>query len=102
MSLSAVYEQTTGLSGYVKDASGAAVPQAALKITNILTNVARTETTSGDGVYSFPSLEPGKYAMHVEAPREPVLSCSHRSERGGAETPVSGGLFQSVEPCKFQ
>jgi hypothetical protein len=68
MSLSVVYAQTSGLSGYVKDASGAAVPQAVLKITNVRTNVARTGTTSGDGVYSFPALEPGQYAMHVEAP----------------------------------
>src|SRR6185312_13211799 len=59
--------QTAGLSGYVKDASAAAVPQAVLKITNVLTNVTRTGSTNADGVYSFPSLEPGKYAMHVEA-----------------------------------
>ena len=66
-SVSILSAQTSGLSGYVKDASAAAVPQAVLKITNVLTNVTRSGSTNADGVYSFPSLEPGKYAMHVEA-----------------------------------
>ncbi|HEX4484727.1 MAG TPA: TonB-dependent receptor [Terriglobales bacterium] len=53
--------------GSVTDASGALVSGAKVSITNTGTNVARTLTTNDAGEYSAPSLEPGKYAITVEA-----------------------------------
>ncbi len=48
------------LSGSVRDASGGAVPGAALTITNQATNAAQSATTAADGTYSV-SLPPGTY-----------------------------------------
>jgi len=53
--------------GSVTDSSGAVVSGAKVTITNIGTNVARSLTTNEAGEYSAPSLEPGKYAITVEA-----------------------------------
>ena len=59
--------QTAQLTGFVKDPSDALIPGAMLRITNELTNVSRTIQTNETGFYSFSSLEPGQYRMHVEA-----------------------------------
>lgn len=55
------------VSGVVKDASGALVPQAEVKIINIDTNVTQTVHTSSDAVYSFLSLPVGHYRLEVRA-----------------------------------
>src|SRR5205085_9785351 len=53
--------------GNVLDSSGAAVPNAAITLTNQDTGVVRTATSSADGVYNVPSLVPGKYTVEVRA-----------------------------------
>jgi hypothetical protein len=60
---------TTGaLTGTVKDASGAVVPNAAVTVTSIATGQARTATTSVNGTYTVGFLAPGDYRAKFEAP----------------------------------
>src|SRR6202035_5606693 len=51
---------TGTIAGVVRDPSGAAVSGARLTVVNVATRIARTETTSEQGDYSFPSLAPGE------------------------------------------
>src|SRR5260370_32274765 len=66
-----VNAQTTGLgtiSGAVTDTSGAMVPQAKVKITNLATGVSRDSVTNGTGYYEVGALIPGKYKILVSKP----------------------------------
>jgi hypothetical protein len=55
------------LTGTVTDPSGAAVPNANVKATNVSTNqISETKSTS-DGVYTIPLLEPGVYNIEAAA-----------------------------------
>src|SRR5216683_4753484 len=56
------------LQGFVKDASGAVVPNASVTARNPLTNVSRTTTTNDEGLYRIVNLPPGDYEITVEAP----------------------------------
>jgi hypothetical protein len=60
---------TGSIVGVIRDPSGAAVPGASLKVVNLATNIARTETSSGQGDYSFPALMPSEYEATVEVER---------------------------------
>ncbi|MEO8372627.1 MAG: carboxypeptidase-like regulatory domain-containing protein [Candidatus Solibacter sp.] len=65
----AVYSQTFTASvlGVVSDASGAAIPNAAVTATNVATNV-HTETRSDStGRYLLPQLQPGAYRVDAMA-----------------------------------
>ena len=53
--------------GTITDPSGAVVPNAELQITNLSTSVVRTAATNSTGLYTAPSLSPGKYELHVSA-----------------------------------
>src|SRR2546426_5875157 len=53
--------------GGVQDATGAAVPGAAVTITNMETNQARKVVTTGVGGYSLPNVLPGPYRLVVQA-----------------------------------
>ncbi len=66
---SALYAQVTSgnLVGVVHDSSGAAVPNAAVAIRNMATNVSVTVRTNGQGEYRASSLLPGTYAVEVTA-----------------------------------
>src|SRR3989442_3480172 len=55
------------ISGVVVDTSGAVVPGATVRITNVNTNVAVTLTTNSAGVYVATSLNPGVYNVEAEA-----------------------------------
>jgi hypothetical protein len=57
---------TSRLSGVVSDANGAAVSGAKVTLTNEATGVSLTQVTTSGGVYSFPSLIPGRYSITVE------------------------------------
>jgi hypothetical protein len=54
------------ISGIVKDQAGAAVPGATVTVTSVATNRRRVATSSGEGVYTAPSLLPGEYRVDVE------------------------------------
>jgi hypothetical protein len=55
-----------GVSGTVKDVSGAVIPNATIHATNIDTGVRTTVTTNGSGFYSFPQLTIGRYTIAIE------------------------------------
>jgi hypothetical protein len=57
---------TASISGTVTDASGATVVKATVTATNVDTGVATTQTTNGQGYYSFQSLPLGKYTIEVQ------------------------------------
>ncbi len=54
--------------GTVFDASGAAIPNATVTITNTATGVATKTTSTSAGDYSVPTLDPGIYTVVVTAP----------------------------------
>jgi hypothetical protein len=55
-----------GITGTVRDTSGAAIPGATVTVTNTATRGMRNTTTNEEGLYSFPSLPPGTYELKVE------------------------------------
>ncbi len=55
------------LRGLVQDPSSAAIPNASLTITNRMTGIQQKTTTNRDGVFNFPSVEPGEYTVAVNA-----------------------------------
>lgn len=66
---SALYGQTFGgLTGQIKDPSGASIGGAAITIVNTATNAKRVAETNESGIYDFPSLAPGLYSVRVEKP----------------------------------
>src|SRR6266851_1371560 len=54
------------IAGAATDSSGAAVAEAQVTLTNLGTSEKRTQTTGGDGLYSFVNLFPGRYKIDVE------------------------------------
>lgn len=60
--------QTFGsVTGTVRDSAGAVIVGAKVTAQNIATGVSRTVLSNSDGIYSFPTLEPGSYSITVEA-----------------------------------
>ena len=61
-------EQSTSgsVSGNVRDTNGAAVPEAAVTITNPATNVSQTPTTNEEGIFNFSQLSPATYKVEVD------------------------------------
>ena len=53
--------------GYVRDASGAAVPNATVTLTNTASNVAKTVMTDNEGRYEFASVPIGNYRVDSQA-----------------------------------
>lgn len=56
----------SNLTGVVQDGSDAAIPGVSLRLTNIGTGAARTETTDGTGFYRFTLLDYGTYRLEAE------------------------------------
>ena len=54
------------ITGTVTDATGAAVPGAAVTLTNEGTGATQTVTTGADGLYTFVNLNPGEYRIDAE------------------------------------
>lgn len=77
-----LYAQNTGsILGTVHDVSGAAIPAAAVSVTNVATGTVRTFQTLDAGDYEVPSLPPGTYAISV-------------TKAGFATTSLSGIVLQ--------
>lgn len=55
------------ITGQITDQSGAVVPNATVKVTNVATNVTTLWKTNGAGVYVASSLNPGTYKVEAEA-----------------------------------
>ncbi|MFN7932546.1 MAG: carboxypeptidase regulatory-like domain-containing protein, partial [Bryobacteraceae bacterium] len=58
---------TSRIVGLITDPTGAAVPNAKVKLTNELTNVSFESTSSASGNYQFDSVQIGTYRIEVEA-----------------------------------
>lgn len=58
---------TGTFSGQVIDASGAAVPNAAVKVTEQETGIVTSKQTAPDGYFTVPLLKPGIYSIEVSA-----------------------------------
>lgn len=54
---------TGTITGIVADSTGAVVPNATVKLVNVNTGLENTGTASGDGIYTFTLLQPGKYTV---------------------------------------
>jgi hypothetical protein len=55
-----------GVQGAVTDSTGAVVPGATVTLMNKETSLSRSATTTNNGLYSIPSLPPGRYSLTVE------------------------------------
>jgi hypothetical protein len=55
------------LTGHITDQAGAAVPGATVTVKNQQTNEEKTTTTSAEGNYTVPLLQPGNYTVTVQA-----------------------------------
>ncbi|MDR3741470.1 MAG: TonB-dependent receptor [Terracidiphilus sp.] len=53
------------MDGVVADASGGVLPDCTVTLTNAGTGVKLTTETNDDGVYAFPSLQPGSYDLEI-------------------------------------
>ena len=80
------------ITGTVKDASGAAVPGAAVKAVNTATNLQVTEKTDASGLFLVPNLPAGTYK--VDFSKEGFTTESHTEilVNGGRTTTVDGSL----------
>ena len=58
---------TGSILGAVTDSAGATLSGAAVTVTNVRTNDARTTTTNSDGLFNVPQLLPGQYNVSVSA-----------------------------------
>ena len=58
---------TATLTGLVKDATGAVVPDVKVTATNTNTNLSREATTDTSGTYRIPALNPGPYRLDAVA-----------------------------------
>jgi hypothetical protein len=68
LSLASAAQTNTGtITGEVYDATKAVVAGARVRVTNVATNITQEATTTGAGVFSAPSLQPGTYRVTVEA-----------------------------------
>src|SRR5438309_3165710 len=59
---------TGTFSGQVKDATGAAIPNAAVKVTEQETGIVTSKQSASDGYFTVPLLKPGIYSIEVSAP----------------------------------
>src|SRR5438045_5098450 len=53
--------------GTVRDPNDAVVPSAKVTVTNTANGVAQEATSSEDGTYTVPNLQPGKYRVTIDA-----------------------------------
>ena len=90
------------LLGTVTDATGAVVPSAAVKATEVNTGTSHNGSTSAAGTYSIPYLAPGNYTVEITANgfkkfiREGVLVSVDLSVRVDAALEV-GGVTEAVK-----
>lgn len=60
--------QTASITGTVKDATGAVVPQTRITAQNVPTNAPRTVVTDDSGIYRITNLAPGTHDVLIEKP----------------------------------
>src|SRR5258708_34354138 len=57
---------TARLSGVLSDPAGKSIPGATVTISNLATGVQRITMSNGDGIYTLPSVTPGRYRVIVQ------------------------------------
>src|SRR5690242_3588787 len=95
--------QVTGsISGYVKDQTGAAVPQANVTATLVSQNSSMSTTSNSEGFYQFTAVQPGPYTVTVE--KDGFQKLTHTNVTVTASQPVRldlqlalGRVTQAVE-----
>jgi hypothetical protein len=65
------------LLGTIQDPSGAVIPKASVTLTNEATNIQNRTTTSPEGFYTFPNLDPGDYTVTATAPQFKTVISKH-------------------------
>ena len=68
LSALSLFAQSSSLSGTVTDASGAAVPDAVITLTNSETSAVRRSVSAANGDYSFLQMPPGTYKLEAQKP----------------------------------
>ena len=68
VALAATAQQTTALSGTVTDASGAVIPGAQVSAALAGDGLRAKAVADGEGIFRFPGLAPGEYAVTASAP----------------------------------
>ena len=58
----------TGLQGFVRDSSGAVIPNARVTVRNEETGSSQNTTTNAQGMYRFDNIQAGNSALFVDAP----------------------------------
>src|SRR5271165_7084946 len=56
-----------GITGIIKDPSGAGVPNAPVALVNQDSGVSRASKSESDGRYLFAAVPPGRYSVKIEA-----------------------------------
>ena len=59
--------ESASVLGYTHDATGAAIPNATVTLTNVATGIAQAKQTDSEGKYEFPSVQIGTYQIVAEA-----------------------------------
>ena len=88
--LSSGQVDTTRLEGVVKDASGGVVPGARVSVVDARTQSRTEASISPEGLFVFPSLQPGLYTLSVEA------AGFSKTVVTGLELNVGGTVFETV------
>src|SRR5882762_4309759 len=90
------------ITGVVTDASGAAIADTKVTLTNVETGEKRTIDSDGPGNYSFPNILPGRYKLEAEKTgfkkfvREPIVVQIESGLRVDIALPV-GAQSETVE-----
>jgi hypothetical protein len=90
------------IGGTVRDASGAVIPQANVKLVELATGLQRNSSTNSEGNYHFPNLPPGVYRVTVsqagfrEVASQAITLTTQQTARFDATLEV-GDVSQRVE-----
>ena len=98
------YGQTSGsLSGVVQDQQNNVVPGAKITLTQVTTNQKFETTSSGEGTFSFPTLQPGIYDLGIEMTgfkqllKKGIIINTADKQSAGTLTLEVGGSSETVE-----
>jgi hypothetical protein len=80
------------ITGFVRDQSGATVPNAQVTITSEATQEKHTVTSDADGHYTVPNLLPGSYSMSAEAPGFKKFESTHNTLQANSTIALNADL----------